>query len=210
MAEAIFSKAGVNRSIEVSSPDGKPLSQAQIAWYKFGDAQILAIVKENVAVAGVVGQDGVTTYNDANLGQVAKQEVIVKLPGKMYVTDVRSGKQLGYTDVVHTSILIGDALVFGLSSKQNKINLDGPTAVERGAHVHFKVNSNESTVALVRCHVFAPDGTRLPVYSSNILVQSGNGSFTLPFALNDAKGKYVVRATDVVTGATVEKTVEVK
>jgi len=210
LANAILSKAGVHRSIEVSSPDGRQLSQAQVARYSFGNAGILTIVKENVTKAGLVGQDGVTTYNDANLGQVAKQELTIKLPGKMYVADVRSGKQLGYTDVVHTSILIGDALVFGLSPEQNKINLDGPGLAKRGDHILFTLNSNGSGSALVRCHVFAPDGTSLPAYSSNILVQRGTGSFTLPFALNDGSGKYVVRATDVVSGATTEKMIELK
>jgi hypothetical protein len=34
--------------------------------------------------------------------------------------------------------------------------------------------------------------------------------FTLPFALNDAPGKYVIRVTDVLTGAAVEKSVELR
>jgi hypothetical protein len=50
----------------------------------------------------------------------------------------------------------------------------------------------------------------LPIYSKNLLVQQGRGSFTLPFALNDAPGKYVVRATDVVSGAVVEKSLELR
>jgi hypothetical protein len=63
---------------------------------------------------------------------------------------------------------------------------------------------------LVRCHVYAPDGSRLPIYSDNLLVQQGRGTFSLPFALNDAPGKYVIRATDVVTGAIVEKSIELR
>ena len=62
----------------------------------------------------------------------------------------------------------------------------------------------------MRCHVYAPDGSRLPIYSNNILVHSGRGTFVLPFALNDATGKYVIRATDVVTGTVVEKIIDLK
>jgi uncharacterized protein involved in high-affinity Fe2+ transport len=50
----------------------------------------------------------------------------------------------------------------------------------------------------------------LPVYSKNVLVEKGRGTFTVPFALNDPTGKYVVRATDVVTGGSVEVPVELK
>ena len=210
LVHAIFDKAGVKPSIEVTSPDGQPIAQAQIARYKFGNAEILAVVKENVAVAGVVGQDGVTTYNDANLGQVAKQELTIKLPRKAYVTDVRTGKKLGFTDVVHSSILIGDALILALTADTNELRLEGNVSARPGDHVSFNLTSTTPTTALVRCHVYAPDGSRLPIYSSNVLVQQGRGTFTLPFALNDAPGKYVIRATDVVTGATVEKSVELR
>jgi hypothetical protein len=210
IAKAIFHKAGIQRGIQVTSPDGRQLSQAQIARYKFGNAEIIAIVKDNVAVAGVVGQDGVTTYTDANLGQVAKQELTIKLPRKCYIADVRSGKQLGFTDVVHSSILIGDALVLGLTPEPNELKFDGQLTARPGDHVSFNLVSSNPGTSLVRCHVYAPDGTRSPIYSNNVLVQNRRGTFTLPFALNDSRGKYVIRATDVVTGAVVEKSIELR
>ncbi|HEV8431258.1 MAG TPA: beta-galactosidase trimerization domain-containing protein [Pyrinomonadaceae bacterium] len=210
LASTILGRAGIRPAIRVTSPDGRPLSQAQIARYRFGSAEIVAIVKDSVAVAGVVGQDGVTTYTDTNLGQVAKQELTIKLSRKFYVTDVRSGKKFGFTDVVHSSILIGDALVLGLSAEANELKFEGPLSAHPGDHVSFNLSSTTPGTSLVRCHVYAPDGTRLPVYSSNILVQNGRGTFTLPFALNDPAGKYVIRSTDVVTGAVVEKTIELR
>jgi hypothetical protein len=208
LVRVIFNKAGIDPAVKVTTPDGQPIAQAQIARYKFGNAEIVAIVKENVAIAGVVGQDGVTTYNDANLGQVAKQELTIKLPGKSYVTDVRTGKRLGFTDVVHSSILIGDALILALSPAANELKIDGAAAAHPGEHVSFNLVSTAPAPTLVRCHVYAPDSSRLPIYSNNVLVQQGRGSFTLPFALNDAAGKYVIRATDLVSGATAEKSIE--
>jgi len=210
LARNVLEKAGVKRSIEISSADGQPLSQAQIARYKFGDSEILAIVKDNLGVAGMVGKDGVTTYNDSNLGQIAKQEITIKLPCKMYVADVRTGQQFGLTDLVHTSVLVGDALVFGLSPKQNEIALQNPSTARRGEHVVFTMTSNQSGTALIRAQVLAPDGTRLPLYSGNVKLYQGTATFTLPFALNDTPGKYTIKATDVVTGASVEKTIELK
>ncbi|HEY0763441.1 MAG TPA: beta-galactosidase trimerization domain-containing protein [Pyrinomonadaceae bacterium] len=210
LAGMFFTKAGILPAIRVTSPDGRPLSQAQIARYRFGNAEIVAIVKDNVAIAGVRGQDGVTTYTDANLGQVAKQELTIKLPRKFYVTDVRSGKKLGFTDVVHSTILVGDALVIGLSSQENELKVESPISAKRGDHVSFNLSSTAPGTTLVRCHVYAPDGTRLPIYSSNVLVQNGRSTFTLPFALNDQAGKYLIRSTDVVTGTVVEKTIELR
>ncbi|HUS13376.1 MAG TPA: beta-galactosidase trimerization domain-containing protein [Pyrinomonadaceae bacterium] len=210
LVNAILAQAGVKPSIEVLSPDGRRISQVQIARDQFGDAQILTIVKDNVAVSGVVGQDGVTVYNDANLGRVARQEIVIKLPRKLYVADVRSGKQLSYTDTIHTSTLVGDAVVLGLSTLQNKIALDGPDTALLGEHVSFSIASSVSGRRLLRCHVFAPDGSPLPVYARNVLMNDGSSTFILPSALNDASGRYTVRATDVVTGATVETRINLR
>jgi hypothetical protein len=210
LARAVLDKAGVRPSITVTSPDGHPVAQAQIARYRFGDSEVLAIVKENVELKGSVGRDGVTTYNDAKLGQVARQELTIKLPEKRFVTDIRSGKQFGYTDVVHTSILIGDAIVLALSPVEKKIKLDGASSAARGEHVRLSLVSTSSNGNLIRCHVFGPDGTRLAMYSSNVLLDGERGSFVLPFALNDKPGKYQLRATDVLSGASVEKTIELR
>ena len=210
LVNAVLNKAGITAGIKVTSPDGRQLPQAQIARYKFGNAEVLAIVKENVALAGVVGQDGVTTYNDANLGQVAKQELTIKLPRKFYVADVRAGKKLGFTAVVHSSILVGDALVLALTPDNNELKFDGPVSTHAGEHISFSLKSTTTGTSLVRCHVFAPDGSRLPIYSNNVLIENGRGTFGLFFALNDPVGKYVVRATDVVTGAVIEKSIELK
>jgi len=210
LVNALFTRGGVERAIEVLGNDGHPISQAQIARYHFGDADVLTIVKDYVGVAGVVGQDGVTVYNDANLGQVAKQQITIKLPRKVFVADVRSGKQLGYTNVIRSSALIGDAVVLGLSPVENKVTLKGPGTATRGDHVLFSLNSSTGGRHLIRCHVFAPDGSMMPIYANNVLLDKGSSTFVLPTALNDPSGTYTVRATDVVTGATVETRIDLK
>jgi hypothetical protein len=204
LVNALLDRAGVRPAIEVLSADGKRLTQAQVARYRFGDAEVLAVVKDNVSLAGIVGRDGVTTYDDAALGQVARQEITIKLPRKLYVADARSGKQLGYSDVVHSSVLVGDAAVLGLSSNQNTLALRGPTASALGDHPMFTLTSSGPGPRLIRCHVFAPDGSMLPAYAGNVLIDNTTATFVLPSALNDAAGVYTVKATDVVTGATAE------
>ena len=140
----MLNKAGVRPSIEVLSPDGHPVSQAQIARYRFGDSEVLAIVKENVA-GGTVGRDGVTTYNDANLGHSSEARPDDQTAEEIVCTDIRSGKQFGYTDAVHTSILIGDAIVLALSPVERKIRMEGASAAARGEHVRLNLTSTSSS-----------------------------------------------------------------
>ncbi len=210
LVNSLLDHAGVRPTIDVLSADGKRLTQAQVARYHFGDADILTIVKDNVAVAGIVGRDGVTTYNDAALGQIARQEIVIKLPNKYYVTDVRSGKRLGYTDVVRSSVLVGDAAVLSLSPAENKLTLKGPASSQLGEHVAFALASSTAGPRLIRCHVFGPDGLMLPVYARTLLVNDKASKFVLPSALNDLTGPYTIRATDVVTGATAETKITFK
>jgi hypothetical protein len=210
LVDKLLAQAGVRPAIEVLSPDGRRLTQAQVARYKFGEAEILAIVKDNVAVEGIVGQDGVTVYRDAGLGQVAKQKITIKLPRKLYVTDVRNGKQLGYTDVIRSSIIVGDAVVLGLNPTQNTITLRGPASATLGEHPAFTIMTKTPGRRLIRCQVFAPDGEMLPVYASNILLDQAAAKMVLPSALSDPAGTYTLRATDVMTGATAEAKITLK
>lgn len=201
LVSKLFERAGVRPAIEVLTPDGRRLAQAQVVRYRFGDSEVLAVVKENVGVAGVVGQDGVTVYNDAGLGQVARQEITVRLPRASYVTDVRTGKRLGRTDTVRTSLVVGDALVLGISPAESALTLRGPAAARLGEHPEFTAASSGGARRLFRCQVTAPDGSVPLAYSKNVLTESGRATYTLPSALNDAPGAYTVRVTDVMTGA---------
>ncbi len=201
----LLDHVGVRPTIQVLNASGKQLPQAQIARYSFGNAEILAIVKDNVALAGIVGQDGVTTYNDTSLGQIAKQEITVKLPKKSFVTDVRSGKKFGFTDTIHLSVIVGDAVILGLTDTDSSLKLTGPANDQLGDHPRLEVASSTPGPHLIRCHVLGPDGTMLNEYARNLLTdKSGVTTFVLPSALNDKAGAYVIRATDLVSGATSE------
>lgn len=204
LVSALLKLAGVNRSIQVYTTAGNQLTQAQVARYRFGDAEIVTVVKDNLGADGVAGQDGVTTYKDDNLGQLAKQEIVFKLPAKFFVTDVRSGKKLGYTDTVRSSLIVGDAAVLSLSANENRLALNAPAAANRGEHVTMQITSSVRGPRLIRCHVFGPDGSMMAAYAQNLLIDDVTTRFLFPSALNDPVGNYIVRATDVVSGATTE------
>jgi hypothetical protein len=113
--------------------------------------------------------------------------------------------------VIHSSVIVGDAVVFGLSPTENAITLRGPAAAPLGAHPAFTLTSQTPGRRLIRYHVFAPDGSMLPAYSSNVLLdKAATTTVVLPSALNDPAGLYTLRATDVVTGASAEAKVTLK
>ena len=210
LVNALFERAGVRPAVEVLSADGKRLAQAQVVRYRFGGAEVLAVVKENVAVERAVGQDGVTVYSDAGLGRVARQEITIKLPRKFYVNDVRASKSLGHTDTVRTSVVVGDAVVLGLNPSASTVSLRGPAAAKLGEHPEFSVASTKQGPSLVRVEVLAPDGSPVRAYARNLLLAGGRADVALPSALNDPAGEYTLRATDVMTGASAAAKVRIR
>jgi hypothetical protein len=208
LTAALLARAGVEPAIRVLTPDGRPVGQLQVVRYAIGDSLVVAMVKENVE--GVVGRDGVTTYTDANLGKVARQEITVRLPGAFRVANVRTGEKLGVTNTVKTSITVGGALVLGLEQVEQRIEVSGPSEAKRGEHVKFAIGTGKTGPALVRCHFFGPDGKFRADYATNVLVKGGQGTVVLPSALNDAAGQYTLTATDVVSGGTAEAKIDLR
>ncbi len=86
----------------------------------------------------------------------------------------------------------------------------GPASAGLGEQSEFTITSSRPGRRLVRCHIFAPDGSFIPAYAKNLLLENASGSVVLPSALNDPAGEYAVRVTDVVTGATAEAKVRLK
>jgi hypothetical protein len=50
----------------------------------------------------------------------------------------------------------------------------------------------------------------LEAYAKNVVAEDGRAAVVLPSALNDPAGMYVLRVTDVVTGATAEAKIRLK
>ncbi len=60
--------------------------------------------------------------------------------------------------------------------------------------------------SVVRVEVFDPAGRLVRHYSHNVTIHKGRASFRIPWALNDAPGTWRVRARDVISGLTQERT----
>jgi hypothetical protein len=66
-------------------------------------------------------------------------------------------------------------------------------ADEKGARVDRSV---------VHVDVLDPSGKPVRAYSSNVTIAGGFAAFHIPFALNDPKGRWTVKARDVISGLT--------
>ena len=204
LLERVLAHAGVRPAVTVTDAAGRPLPRTQVARYRFGTSEVVAVLGGDLGVATRFGVDGVTAYGDEARAPLAPREVVVHLPRTARVTNARSGESLGTTDTVRAAILPGDALVLALGEGPGDLRLEGAPSARLGEHAAFTLATTDRGRHLVRCHVHGPDGAFLPEYAKNVIVEGGAGRFVLPSALSDAAGEYRVRATDVLTGASAE------
>jgi glycosyl hydrolase family 42 (putative beta-galactosidase) len=210
LASAILAHAGVGPAVTVRDAGGRPLPQTRIARYRFGGADVVALLQESLDVATLYGRDGVTVYEDARLGPVARQEVLIHLPRVARVTDVRTGKDLGRTDAVKMVVTPGDAVILAQGDAPARLTVDGPRSARRGERVSFAIGTGGSGTHLLRCHVMAPDGRFLPEYAANVLAEGESGRFEVATARSDVPGRYRIEVADVITGAAASVEVEIE
>lgn len=59
--------------------------------------------------------------------------------------------------------------------------------------------------SVVRCEVFDPEGKLVRHYSSNVTIAAGSGRLEIPWALEEPRGAWRLRARDAVSGLTAER-----
>ncbi len=62
---------------------------------------------------------------------------------------------------------------------------------------------------VIHVEVVNPSGEAVDAYSGNLIAPGGSGSKVIPLALNDATGRWEIRAHDVLTGQTKRMNFEV-
>jgi hypothetical protein len=198
-----FGGLGIAPTVAALDATGQAVPGVRIARYRFGGADVIALLQESLEVATVYGRVGVTAFDDdARRAPVARQEVVISLPRLARTVDARTGRDLGRTDTVRIDVTPGDAVILAQTDAAAALTVEGPPAARRGDHATFALGLAGPGPHLVRAHVHDPDGRFLPEYAANVLVDGDRGQFVLPTAVSDAPGRYRVVVTDVITGAT--------
>jgi hypothetical protein len=211
LLRAVLAHLGLRPAVAVNALGGQPVAAARISRYRFGTSEIVAVLQEPLDVGKTHGRDGVSVYDDAKLGPLVRQELEVRLPRSAEVVNVRTGAGLGRTDRVTTTLTAGDALVLAMNpGPTGSLTLAGPTEATLGTHPRFAVTSSEAGERLVRVQVLGPDGVRRPEYGRNLILRGRPMDFVLPSAVNDPPGRYRITVTDVLSGATGAKTLELR
>jgi hypothetical protein len=204
LMRTVLAHVGVKPAVAVTDRGGRPLSKLKVTRYRFGEYDVVALLNRDLDVKASFGTDGVTVYDDARLGKVARKEVAVNLRRSTHVTNARTGEALGRTDRLRTSLTAGDALILTLGPECPVLRLSGPPETARGEVANFTASFSTGGKRLTRWLVFGPDGAFHAEYSRTEASEGAETAFALPSALNDPPGVYRLQVTDVLSGATAE------
>lgn len=142
--------------------------------------------------------------------------ISVKLPEAMHVYDMRAGASMGH--ILTVSIEPEQARrvhVFSLQSQPaEQLAINCPSHCQRGDRLVMEVALRPCEWGqdgrIIRMDVFNPQGATMPHYRQIRLLTNSQARLVLPFAHNDQPGKWTITITDVATGVTDSKNIEIQ
>ncbi|MFW6170280.1 MAG: beta-galactosidase trimerization domain-containing protein, partial [Planctomycetota bacterium] len=167
----------------------------------------------------VLFQDGAMDYvavlKEENRSSPKPSRATINLPEVAEVYDIRAGERLGRLKSVDVTLTPGDpTLLACLPHVVESVSLRVPERVTAGEVVPLELRLNVAGEQLAGKHClratwFAPDGTAAPHYTRKLLTDKPQVTTRIQLARNDQPGDWKVILTDVASGVSREKTVEV-
>jgi len=140
-------------------------------------------------------------------------EFVTETPGHVY--DMRQRRYAGRTNRIEVSVDPSfPALVAVCPYKiQAVVAQADRAAVERGQSIRIAAKVQASTppdVHALNFRVYGPDGKERRHYGTTLFGENGAATLTIPTALNEAKGKWTVKVSDLASGIAGETGFEIK
>lgn len=139
--------------------------------------------------------------------------VRLHLPNQMFLYDTLAGKDLGEKKEITLTVGPYDPTILVASDTPlPEMQVSVPEQVQRGTVANIAIHTGPSPADLSIFHVdvLDPQGNRQAVYSGNVIARQGAGVKSIPFAANDAPGKWTIDVRDVMSGQSVQQTMNLQ
>jgi hypothetical protein len=148
----------------------------------------------------------------ALLGHESK-ELRVKLPVARHVYNIKTRESLGSVSEFPVSLIKARANFFAFLPEAAQ-----PPAIDFGSADSAPGTVLSPTITLpgssgpraLKLHHTGPNDHQATWLVDHVVIEGGQGKVTVPFALNDAKGQWTLRAEDILTGTSTTATVTLK
>ncbi len=181
--EDLLLLAEARPAVRIASADA-PAPRFYIVRYQSGETQYVVVQHD-------VGNDKKAAAVDAT----------ITFPEARTVYDIRKGERLGRTDSARARIEPGDAQAYALLPYEVK-GLD-VQATRADRVVRYKLSIRTDAQAgphVFRVEVTGPDGNPRRHYGARLFGAQGAAEGAFHLALNDARGDWTLKVTDIATG----------
>ncbi len=140
------------------------------------------------------------------------QSIRLTLADELYVYDVRGAKSLGRQKQLSITTDPYEPAVYAFSpTPLPQLRVSSPARVERGTSGRIGLTfaaASPAAVHIFHVEVADPAAKTVDYYTRNVIAPGGNAGLLLPFAKNDAAGKWTVRVHDLISGQRESATID--
>jgi|GEM_PF-3265522 len=138
----------------------------------------------------------------------------IKLPRISHLYDMRNGKYMGFTDHCDRAIDYQAQALAMSAYRVKSVDIQAPKTARAGEALRIGVSVMCDAGHVTGTHVLhmtvrGPDGGERKWYAQNVLAPKGIANLNIPFAINDARGRYTIRVRDCMSGITGQVNVRV-
>lgn len=198
---AQFRQHGLMPAFRVTTPSGEAANGVEVHLFRNGGVTLVGLLESAPAPVPAAPE-----------GRVSRP-VVLTLPAEAEAYDIRAGKVLGR--VRQVTLELGPhepALIAVSATPLPALVLSAPHQLRRGETGELRLGfagPSPVATAIFRVEVTDPAGNLVRPYSGTRLGRDGQASSPLPIALNEAAGRWRIRAVDVVSRQQQDTLVEV-
>ena len=166
-----------------------------------GEAPGIAITRRrngSVTILGLLNTDAQA------MAMPRSRSILMRLPERQAVTDLRSGREYGKTDTVKVTLPAYEPVILSLSPvAPPDFSIEVPPSLRLGQTATLAVGRagpSPDAVQIFHLEVRNPDGVLMDHYGANLRTTSGAAEHLLPLALNDPPGRWSLSVRDTVSG----------
>jgi len=178
--------------------DQIPAPHTELFCYEDGDIEYLGVIRDFF----------VKNHSDLNIN--------IPLNKKSHVYSVRDNAYYGFTDQVRSTLKSAETLLFAQCPyKIDRLKIRGKRSVKRGENLTLNIEVKSKKAEnlsnhVVNLKVYSPEKENKLYLNKNLYLKNGKGTYTIPIALNDKKGRWKIKAKEVISGKTAAKRFSVK
>jgi glycosyl hydrolase family 42 (putative beta-galactosidase) len=209
LMHGLLEAAGVRPEFPVTDDSGAPVVGVETHLFRNGGVYLIGLLTNPQLRVDELGPPEFKS-ND----RFAKPRTVkLGLPQEMYVYDVRASKALGKQKSLTVALDPYEPAIFAASPVAfADLEIAAPAGAHRGetATISFRYTRRSPAATNVfHLDVIDPAGKTVDYYSGNIIAPAARQAKLVPFAVNDAAGKWTLKVHDLVSGQSRTASVEV-